>query len=126
MAQSASSGLVNTGALTADLQNQHTAEEMKGKLEAVLAVTFGTADAAEYAERLVDNGKFDKSAMLADLTESDLASGALDIPQGHGKALMRAVFSGVSPQPVRCAPKGCRDSICCMFPACPPGRIHFF
>ena len=89
MAQSASSGLVNTGALTAGLQNKHTAEELEGALTSVLMPGVGATQAALYATKLVA-ASFDTSAALADVEVDHLDR--LDIPLGHQKLVLRAIF----------------------------------
>ena len=61
MALSASSGLVDTGALTGTLQNLHTAEEREGALTSVLISSVGASAAAKYA-RLMIEASFDSSA----------------------------------------------------------------
>ena len=95
--QSASSGLVNVGSLTATLQNMHTAEELKGALESVLMSGVNATAAGTYADQIV-GACFDTSASLADLELSDLKE--LGVPLGHRKVVMRAIFAGALPMPV--------------------------
>ena len=94
MAMSASSGLVDTGALSAALQNKTTGEELSGALESVLMPAVGATAAGEYAAKLVD-AAFDSSKTLADLELAHMNE--LGIPLGHRKLLMRAIFAGVIP-----------------------------
>ena len=102
MAQSASSGLIDTGALTAGLQNLHTAEEVEGALTSVLMTAgIGTNAAAKYAGKLVE-AAFDSSDALADLELDHLDK--LGIPLGHQKLVLRSVFNGVLPVPATPGP----------------------
>ena len=100
MAQSASNngqGLVNTGALTPTLRDRNTPEELRGPLEAVLLSRGLSANRCQkYAAKIVDEGCFDLSSALADLTIQALES--LDIPVGHRAVVMRAAFDGGIPQ----------------------------
>ena len=99
---------MNTGALSPDIQNLSTKEEMLGNLEAVLNTKCGAARAQKFAAVIVEDGCFDSSQAIADLTIEALDK--LGIPIGQQAVVMRAVFDGIipsampSPAPVLASP----------------------
>ena len=92
---SISVGVVDTGSLTDGLQNLHSAEEVRGALEAVLLPRVGAEDATAIARTLVVDAKYNSSAAIADVDIQALAE--LDIPVGQRKVVLRAIFAGGLP-----------------------------
>ena len=71
---------MNTGALSPNIQNLSTKEEMLGNLEAVLNTKCGAARAQKFAAIIVEEGCFDSSQAIADLRVTIEALDKLGIP----------------------------------------------
>ena len=119
---SISVGVVDTGSLTDGLQNLHSAEEVRGALEAVLLPRVGAEDATAIARTLVVDAKYNSSAAIADVDIQALAE--LDIPVGQRKVVLRAIFAGGLPAAARGNADKSPGSISCPYPQQCELHIH--